>query len=234
MRILNIAGYKFIELQSLEELQQTLLAQCTNLGLKGTILLSQEGLNINLAGTEDSIALFKKELPFKDITFRESTSDILPFKRLKVKIKKEIITMGNPAIRPEKNRAPLISPKELKQWLDNKRDIILLDTRNAFEVEAGKFKDAVHLSLKHFTEFPEAAKSLPYEKPIVTYCTGGIRCEKGALQLIKDGFKEVYQLEGGILNYFKEVGGAHYEGECFVFDERITLDTQLSEKGTRL
>lgn len=230
MKILNIAGYKFINLSGLEKLRDALLENAH--ALKGTILLSPEGINISLAGEIHAVSTFTAYLraypDFADMTFRESYSDRIPFKRLKVKIKKEIITFRHPDIHPEKVRGPSILPETLKQWLDEKRDITMVDTRNDYEVEFGTFKDAVNLHIEDFCEFPDAAaKNLNKNKPIVMFCTGGIRCEKASLQLLQNGFTEVYQLEGGILNYFAEVGGAHYLGNCFVFDERIVLNTDL-------
>jgi UPF0176 protein len=140
--------------------------------------------------------------------------------------------MKNPAVKPEVTRAPAIAPNILKQWLDEKRDITLLDTRNDYEVRFGTFKKATHLAINDFSDFPKAATALTADKPVVMFCTGGIRCEKAALELLHAGFPEVYQLEGGILNYFQETDGAHYEGECFVFDERVALDTNLQVTGT--
>jgi len=232
----NIAGYKFIELTEVEDLQTLLLQQCQSIDLKGTILLSSEGINITLAGTEENVAAFQAYLKadprFEDITFRESHSKMQPFKFMRVKLKKEIITMGKPEIRPEVSRAPAISPQDLKQWLDENKDFTLLDTRNDYEVRFGTFRGAEHFQLKDFGEFPERATDLENIKPIVMFCTGGIRCEKAGLALLNQGYQEVYQLEGGILNYFSEVGGDHYDGECFVFDQRISVDTDLQETGT--
>lgn len=234
MRILNIAGYKFLPLQDLLSLQTDLTDLARQLNLKGTILLSDEGINLSLAGEIDNIHFFKKKLTedkrFSDITFRESFSDFIPFKRMKVKIKKEIITMYRDEVKPEENRAPSISPQHLKQWLDENKEITIVDTRNEYEMAYGTFENAVNLHLDDFSEFPEKSAQLEKHKPIVMFCTGGIRCEKAALHLLQNGFEEVYQLDGGILNYFKEVGGAHYQGDCFVFDERVALDPELQVK----
>ena len=234
MQIQNIAGYKFVSLTDLVDLRANLLEQCQQLGLKGTILLSVEGINLTLAGYCDEVKKFKDKLKshayFADISFRESYSNAIPYKRMKIKIKKEIITMRCPAIQPEKQSAPRISPQELKQWLDDNRDLTLLDTRNDYEVQMGTFSGATHFELDDFCEFPKAAEKLSRTKPVVMFCTGGIRCEKAGLYLMEAGFSQVYQLEGGILNYFAEVGGAHYQGECFVFDERVALNSQLQPK----
>ena len=235
MHILNIAGYIFTSLSDLEELRDGLLEQCHP--LKGTILLSPEGINLSLAGGITEIRAFQnylKSMPsFSEMTFRESYSDIIPFKRLKVKIKKEIITFRSEDIHPEKERGQSILPETLKKWLDEKREFTLLDTRNDYEVRFGTFKNATHLKINDFCEFKEAAKAIPQDKPVVMFCTGGIRCEKASLQLLKTGFQEVYQLEGGILNYFAETKGAHYQGDCFVFDERVALNKDLLTTGSR-
>lgn len=236
MRILNIAGYKFVRLDELDVLRADFLKHCQSLRLKGTILLSQEGININLAGDPENIAAFKAVLQnshsFKDMTFRESHSAFQPFKRLKIKLKKEIITLKQSNIEPEEVRAPSITPTELKKWLDEERDVLLLDTRNDYEVQFGTFNRALNLKINHFVEFPEAVKTVEKQKPIVMFCTGGIRCEKAAIYMLNQGYQHVYQLEGGILDYFAKVGGDHYNGECYVFDERISLDSHLNATGT--
>ncbi|MDR3479000.1 MAG: sulfurtransferase [Gammaproteobacteria bacterium] len=236
MSMVNIAGYKFIPLAELDDLRAELMAQGEKLGLKGTILLSTEGINLSLAGTAQSIVAFKAyldaDLRFQDMNFRESLSANQPFRFLRVKLKKEIITMGRPEIQPEISRAPSISPVDFKQWLDEKRDITVLDTRNDYEVRFGTFENAKHFELDDFGQFPAYANHIPQDKPVVMFCTGGVRCEKAALHLLNEGVAEVYQLDGGILNYFSEVGGAHYQGECFVFDQRISVDEKLCETGT--
>lgn len=236
-RILNIAGYKFVPLSDLETLRAHLIALAEQHALKGTFLLSDEGINVNLAGIPENITTFLEnffqDTRFSDMIFKESYSDFQPFNQLKVKVKNEIITLRQSDIHPEKEIAPTISPRELKQWLDEKRDITLLDTRNDYEVQFGTFKNAIHLQLKNFGEFPEAAtKNISHEKPIVMFCTGGIRCEKAAWVLLNAGYSDVYQLDGGILNYFAEVGAAHYDGDCYVFDQRIALNPalQISDK----
>jgi UPF0176 protein len=236
MQIINIAGYKFIPLNQISVLRERLLNHCTVLGCKGTILLSAEGININLAGLPESIAAIKEFLRqderFADLTYRESFSRQQPFNFMKVKIKKEIITLGVAEVKPTEQRAPGITPTQLKNWLDEQRDITLLDTRNGYEVRFGTFNNAMHCNLSDFGDFPEYVATLPKEKTVVMFCTGGIRCEKAALHLLNAGFPEVLQLEGGILNYFAEVGGEHYHGECFVFDQRIAVNANLAETGT--
>lgn len=231
MQILNIASYKFITLDNVSELRLSLLHQCETLGLKGTILLSAEGINITLSGRLGDIHTFKTFLTgdshFSDMTFRESYSSTQPFKRLKVKLKKEIITLRRPEIQPEKQRVPAISPQQFKQWLDEGRQLTILDARNDYEIEFGTFVGATQLAIQDFCEFPDAIKELSTDQPIVLFCTGGVRCEKAGLHLLNEQFSEVYQLDGGILNYFAMIGAAHYTGACFVFDERVALQPDL-------
>lgn len=225
--ITHIAGYKFITLDNLPTWKSTFLAQCEL--LRGTILLSPEGININVAGLTSDIDAFRKMLysfaEFEDMTFHETPSEKMPYQRMKIKLKKEIIAFRKPNIDPEKNRAPHISPQELKKWLDENRDFTLLDTRNDYEIEHGTFSKAIHLNIADFSEFSEASKQLDPTKTIVMYCTGGVRCEKAGIYLQNEGFQKVYQLDGGILKYFHDVGQSHYEGKCFVFDERVALNT---------
>ncbi len=237
MPILNIASYKFVALSDLSRRCSILLEKTHSLSIKGTILLSAEGMNLSLAGIEKNIVefiLFLKNDPlFRDMTFRESYSDFQPFKHMRVKIKEEIITLRQPDIHPENQAAPDISPTEFKKWMDEKRDITILDTRNDYEIKFGTFENATQLNLDEFGEFPAAMHQVPHEKPVVMFCTGGIRCEKAAWVLLNAGYSNVYQLKGGILNYFAEVGAEHYQGECFVFDERIAVDANLISSGTK-
>lgn len=240
--ILNIAAYLFVDLGHLDlaELKADLLPRCTDTwNLKGTILLSPEGINLFLAGTPGDIEAFWHFLTaraeFGELTRKDSFSQYRPFTRMLIKLKKEIIPMRMNEIVPREFTAPRIEPAELKTWLDEERDFLLLDTRNQFEVELGTFTKARHLDLAHFCDFPEALEDLSEEereKPIVTFCTGGIRCEKAGALMIQKGFKNVLQLDGGILRYFEELGDAHYDGECFVFDQRVAVNGKLEETGT--
>lgn len=239
--IVNIAGYRFVTLseKELPDMRVKLKEKACECALKGTILLSPEGINAFLAGTRENIDFFVDFLSsythFKNIWFKESYSDYQPFNRMLVRLKKEIIPMHKPEVAPEKKTAPCISPEQLRQWYVQKHDMIVLDTRNDFEVALGTFDNAVDLNLAHFQEFNDAVELFPTElkeKPVVTFCTGGIRCEKAAELMLQKGFKEVYQLEGGILNYFEKCGGDFYTGECFVFDQRVALDSQLQETKT--
>lgn len=236
MSIVNIAGYKFTQLTDIDTLKQTLLSKCEELQLRGTILLAAEGTNQMLAGSRAAIDQYYEFLQehglFEGITFKESLSAETPFKRLFIKRKKEIIPFGVANIDPEQKPAPYLSPTTLKAWLDEGREVVLLDTRNAYEVSYGTFEQALELpGLEHFRDFSAHIDQLDAsfkQKTIVTFCTGGIRCEKAAPLMQQKGFEDVYQLEGGILSYFEACGGAHYRGSCFVFDERVTLQPDLS------
>ncbi len=237
--ITNIAAYRFVSLDQLESRKEAFLDITRSLDLRGTILLTPEGINLFLAGTDSHIADFLSWLnadpAFAGIEVKYSYSDSVPFKRLKVKIKREIIRMNHPTIRPEAGRAPSVEAKTAARWIsqghdDEGRPVVFLDTRNEFEVQAGTFSGAINWHLSKFTEFPDAVranKDMFQGKTVVSFCTGGIRCEKAAILMEEEGIEHVYQLEGGILKYFEETGGVGYEGTCFVFDERETLDPGL-------
>ena len=235
----NIAGYKFVTLNDLPDLKAQLLPRCRELELKGTILLSAEGINLFLAGDRESVDSFLVELrqlePFANFEVKESLSDHQPFNRMLVRLKKEIISMGVPAIVPEQRTSPKLKATELKQWLDEGKPVTLLDVRNDYEIEVGTFENATPIGIDHFRKFPDAVSRLPAdmrENPIVMFCTGGIRCEKAGPLMEKQGFDNVFQLDGGILKYFEECGGDHYDGECFVFDQRVAVDPDLQETDT--
>jgi UPF0176 protein len=230
--ILNISAYKFIPLPDAHALREVLLARATQLELKGTILLAEEGINLFLAAPRAAVDAFIHQLHqdprFADIAPKESWSETQPFRKMLVKVKNEIIRMDHPTIRPANGRAPSVSPQTLHRWLeqgvdDDGREVITLDTRNDFEVDAGTFDGAIDWRITKFTEFPPALrahKERLQDKTVVSFCTGGIRCEKAAILMREEGLEHVYQLEGGILKYFEETDGAHYQGNCFVFDER--------------
>ena len=238
--VLNISSYLFVPLDDLEGLRERIRSQAQDLGLRGTVLLAEEGINLFLAGPQDRVRAMVRWLQedprFKALEPKESESAEVPFKKLLVKVKCEIIRMNHPTIRPAQGRAPGVSPATLARWLtqgtdDEGRPVVMLDTRNGFEIEAGRFRDAIDWGLSKFSEFPQAVHDHREElsgKTVVSYCTGGIRCEKAALFMAEAGVERVLQLEGGILKYFEEVGGEHFEGSCFVFDERRALDHDLA------
>ncbi len=235
-KIVNIAAYKFVALPELRALRGRLLARCRGWGLKGTILLSAEGINLFVAGERENIDRLLAELRglpgLADLAPKFSETEHQPFTRMLVRLKKEIIAFGVPGIDPGRRTSPKLTARELKLWLDEGRPVTLLDTRNDYEVKLGTFKQALPIGIDHFRDFPAAVAKLPpqlKEQPIVMFCTGGIRCEKAGPYMEREGFKHVFQLDGGILKYFEECGGAHYDGECFVFDQRVGLDPSLQE-----
>jgi len=239
--MLNVSAYKFVRLDRLPERKQELKVLADALSLKGTILLSPEGINIFLSGACERVHRFFEELRMDpllaDVEPKESFSPAQPFRRMLVRLKKEIIAFGIPEIQPDQRTSPKLKAKELKQWLDEGRDLCLLDVRNDYEIEMGTFRDAQDLKLHHFRDFPLAINSLPPEtknRTIVLFCTGGIRCEKAGPMMQAAGFENVYQLDGGILKYFEEVGGDHWNGACFVFDGRVALDPTLKPTGDQL
>lgn len=238
--VLNVSAYLFTPIQDRTELRATLRAECLERGLRGTILLAPEGINLFLAGAADAVRGFLESLRgqarFAALQAKESWSVEQPFGKMLVKLKNEIIRMDHPTIRPAQGRASAVPASTLKRWLDAGRDdagreVVLLDTRNAFEVDYGTFSGALDLRIEKFTEFPAAVLARQAEladKTVVSFCTGGIRCEKAAIFMAESGLENVFQLEGGILTYFEEVGAAHYDGDCFVFDERESLSPDLT------
>jgi UPF0176 protein len=237
---LNLSAYRFVALSDLHGLRQRLLEATAAAGLKGTVLLAEEGINLFLAGPVDSarawLAALRADPRFAGLDAKESFSHATPFRRLRVKVKREIIRMDQPQVQPAAGRAPAVDAPTLARWLDAGRDdagreLLLLDTRNAFEVAHGAFDGAVDWRLAKFSDFPAAAvarREALQGRTVVTYCTGGIRCEKAALALRDSGVEHVLQLDGGILRYLEQVPGArHWHGRCFVFDERESLDAGL-------
>jgi len=236
LEFLNVAGYKFEPLENLDSVIPEFQNKCDELGLKGSVYLSPNGINFSIAGTEADIDTYIKfmeeDARFKDIPLKKTFSETQPFRRMKVRLKKEIISLGRDDINPSELTGNYISPKELFEMYEKKEDVIVLDTRNEYETRVGIFENAIDLQLDTFRDFPSAIETLPEEykdKQIVMYCTGGIRCEKASAVMMKAGFSDVKQLEGGVLNYFKETGGAYWNGDCFVFDERVALDKELNE-----
>ena len=236
LEFLNVAGYKFEPLENLDSLIPEFQNKCDELGLKGSVYLSPNGINFSIAGTKKNIDTYIKFMEedsrFRDIPLKKTFSETQPFRRMKVRLKKEIISLGRDDINPRELTGDYISPRELFEMYETKEDVIVLDTRNEYETRVGLFENAVDLQLDTFRDFPSAIETLPEEykdKQIVMYCTGGIRCEKASAVMMKAGFSDVKQLEGGVLDYFKETGGAYWNGDCFVFDERVALDKELKE-----
>ncbi|WP_027996248.1 sulfurtransferase [Simplicispira psychrophila] len=238
--ILNISCYKFVPLPDAAVLRNTLQARASAAQLLGTILLAEEGINFFLAGHAEPVRAFidtlRQDARFADLQPKESWSAQVPFRKMLVKVKREIIRMDHPAIVPSQGRAPSVDAPTLRRWLaqghdDTGRAVAMLDTRNDFEVDAGTFDGAIDWRISKFTEFPPALRAHKTElagKTVVSFCTGGIRCEKAALLMREEGVEHVYQLEGGILKYFEQTDGNYYHNGCFVFDARRVLEPSLS------
>ena len=236
MKIANITGYKFIPIKNELVLQETILQRSTNLNLKGTVLISRKGINFSVSGTKNNIDKFllfiRSDSRFADVDVKITYNEYQPFRKMLVRIKKEIISMGIEEIDPFKFTGQKISPKELNKKLNNNEDIVLLDTRNEYEVRLGTFKNAIDLNLDSFRDFPKEIEKLRKKlngKEVVMFCTGGIRCEKASALMLKNGFENIQQIDGGVINYFKETGGKHWNGDCFVFYDRVALDKDLLE-----
>jgi len=235
-KVVNIAGYRFVDLQDRDQLREPFLKRCEELHLKGTILLSPNGINFSLSGSQESVdgylEFLESDERFAGIPLKITYNDYQPFRRMLVRLKKEIISLGMDDIRPLEFTGPNIKPIELQEMLDNEEEVIVLDTRNDYEVRVGTFKNAIDLKIPSFRDFPEAISKLPEEfkkKPIVMFCTGGIRCEKASAVMLKSGFENVKQLQGGVLDYFKDTDASHWDGDCFVFDDRVAIDKGLNE-----
>jgi UPF0176 protein len=238
------AFYQFAALPDFRELREPLRAVCVRLGLKGSVLLAHEGINGTLAGDDEGIAALVEELEqgalfggrLDHLELKYSTAETMPFQRLKVRLKKEIVTLGDAAADPARRVGTYVDPAD---WNDliTAPDTLVLDTRNAFEVAMGTFDGAVDPGLKRFGQFKDfSARHLDPRKHrrIAMFCTGGIRCEKASAYLLSRGFAEVYHLKGGILKYLEGVPEAEsrWRGECFVFDERVALGHGLRERAT--
>ncbi|MEG4008993.1 rhodanese-related sulfurtransferase [Microcoleus sp. Pol11C1] len=232
---LTAALYKFVELPDFAELKAPLLDCCNNNNVKGTILLAQEGINGTIAGSSEGVhavlAFLRSDPRFADLVHKESLSEKAPFYRLKIRLKREIVTMGVPDINPRLMAGKYVKPEEWNKLLDDP-DVVVVDVRNDFEVSMGTFEGAINPKTKSFSELPEWAlreTALRTKPKVAMFCTGGIRCEKSTAFLRSQGFDEVYHLEGGILKYLETVPEAEsrWEGECFVFDERVSVGQGL-------
>lgn len=231
------ALYKFVTLEDYRELREPLLDVCLAAGTRGTLLLAEEGINGTIAGTREGIdrvlAYLKSDPRLADIEHKESFDDHLPFYRMKVKLKREIVTMGVPGVDPNRKVGTYVKPADWNA-LVNDPDVLLIDTRNDYEVAIGSFRGAVDPHTTTFREFPAYVRSHfdpEKHRKVAMFCTGGIRCEKASSFMLGEGFEEVFHLEGGILKYLEEVpqDESTWEGECFVFDNRVSVDHQLQK-----
>ena len=238
---LNLSAYAFVALDELPARRDALQLLGVAHGLKGTVLLAKEGINLFVAGPERGARAWldglRQDARLAALDAKESWSDALPFRHLRVKVKREIIRMNQPQVQPAAGRAAAVDAATLARWLaagrdDQGREVLLLDTRNGFEVDAGTFTGAVDWRLEKFSDFPTALAAHRNElagRTVVSYCTGGIRCEKAALAMRDAGLEHVYQLDGGVLRYFEHLPNApHWRGRCFVFDGRETLGADLA------
>lgn len=231
--------YKFTKIGDLEYFQRTHLKFCKELGLLGRILIGKEGINGSVSGTREQVDAYKKHLSeddrFNEIVFKEDEVISHPFTRMIVRIREEIVTFGKDVcltLSPE----DYITSEELKEKYDKGEDFVVLDTRNDYEYKIGRFKNSIHLNIKNFRDFPEALKQIEHlkDKPIVTFCTGGIRCEKALPYMKEQGFKNVRQLKDGILTFGKKFPDTYWEGKCFVFDKRLVspINSEDFDKST--
>lgn len=231
---MNLSGYKFFELSDPEALKEKLFEHLADTELKGTFILAHEGINVNIAAPEPMLPRIDEVLfntiGLPNFELKKSFSQTRPHRRFLVKVKPEICTLRFDAAEVDRSTAQYIRAEELKAWLDDGKDFILVDTRKKFEFELGSFERAINFGGHYFKDFPNEVDEFLNEhkdKKIVTFCTGGIRCEKAGPMMTAKGFKDVYQLEGGILKYFELCGGVHWRGKCFVFDHRAVIGPDL-------
>lgn len=239
MALVVVTFYKFVTLANLEKRQSSLLTFCTQHMIKGTVLLATEGINGTIAGSRsaiDAVLVFLRSDPqLADLEVKESTAPTLPFDRLKVKIKQEIVTLGQPEANPAEQVGTYVEPQDWNQIISDP-EVVVIDTRNDYEVSIGSFKRAQNPHTDTFRQFPKYVQTQldpTQHKKVAMFCTGGIRCEKASAYLLKQGFQQVYHLKGGILKYLETVSPKEslWQGECFVFDQRVAVQHGL-ELGT--
>ncbi len=238
MKVVSL--YRFLDLQDPEAFRDDLKQQCDSQGLLGTVLVASEGFNGTLSGSESSIRALMNWIRNRlsiseELDARWTDADEAPFRKMRVKVKKEIVTLGRPDLLPHKSTGEHVNAERWNELISDP-DVLVIDTRNHYEIELGTFPGAVDPGNDSFREFPDFAKELATQstnRPVAMFCTGGIRCEKATALMIELGFNEVYHLQGGILNYLTEVDATdnHWSGECFVFDTRVAVDRDLAEGG---
>ena len=235
-----VSFYRFLDLKNPQSFRDAMQTRCDELGLLGTILLAPEGFNGTIAGSAEAVRSVLTWIGERndidgELDARWTDVDEAPFRRMRVKLKKEIVTLGRPDILPHKRTGEHVNPGRWNELITDP-NVLVIDTRNHYEIEVGTFPGAMDPGNDSFREFPEYAEQALADKkdqPIAMFCTGGIRCEKSTSLLLKQGFKQVYHLEGGILNYLSEVDDDEnrWQGECFVFDTRVAVDRDLAEGG---
>ena len=236
--IVVAALYKFVSLPDCREIREPLLDHCMQHGVKGTLLLAEEGINGTIAGTREGIdaalAYLRNDARLTDLDHKESYTDEMPFYRMKVKLKKEIVTLGVSGIDPNARVGTYVKPEDWNALISDP-DVVLVDTRNDYEFDIGTFKKAINPDIQNFRDFPAYVQqnlSPEKHKKVAMFCTGGIRCEKATAYMLQQGYEEVYHLQGGILKYIEQVPEEQslWQGECFVFDNRVAVNHKL-EKG---
>lgn len=242
MCMLVATFYKFVSLPDYAELRSSILERCQAQHLRGTILLAQEGINGTLAGSRDAIhtvlSYLRQDARFADLTVKQAQSDSQLFDRMKVKLKKEIVTLGCPEADPTQQVGAYVKPKDWNELISDP-EVTVIDVRNQFEVSIGSFRNAIDPKTASFRQFPDYVQSEldpTQHKKVALFCTGGIRCEKASSYLLSQGFEAVYHLEGGILNYLEEVPPENslWQGECFVFDQRVAVTHGLNDGSYQL
>lgn len=234
------AFYRFIAMDAarLAEARECFENFADSHGLKGLIVMGQEGVNATVSGTSEVIAAFKECLaetfPDTEIPFKDSIAPKIPFARFKIDVRPEIITTKDLSISSEESKGTHLTPREWHEMIESDPNVVVVDTRNDYETEIGVFKGAIDPKIKKFSDFQAFVEQggLPKDKKLLMYCTGGIRCEKAVPEVKRLGYENVYQLEGGILKYLEEYPEGHFEGECFVFDHRVSVDNQLQPSKT--
>lgn len=228
------AFYKFVKLADLPQIQKDLENKAEELNVKGLVILGEEGFNSTCAApSQESFQAWKEFIRSyfhsPDQFFKDSESHKAPFRRFKVKVREEIVTTGIPEMMPPEGKNQHLTPAEWNKVMKEENDFVMIDTRNWYEYKIGTFKGALNPNIEKFTDFPQYIESqgISKDKKMLIFCTGGIRCEKGILELQKQGYDNVFQLDGGIINYMKEFPNDQFEGECFVFDHRVALDQNL-------
>jgi len=230
----TITFYKFINVPNSGELMGYVRGLCEALDLKGRVLIGNEGINAGVSGKSEDIENFKSKIKkhklLRNLTFKEQEVPKNSYHRLVVRVRKEILAFKTKV--DMKNIAKHINPETLNKWIERDEDLVILDARNDYEAEIGKFKNAIVLSIKNFYDFPKELENLEHlkDKKIVTYCTGGIRCEKATALMKEKGFKNVFQLKGGIINYVNQYPDENFDGDVFVFDDRLNTSTGSNKK----
>jgi UPF0176 protein len=224
-----ISFYKYVEVENPEEMAKEHLNWCLENGILGKVYLAKEGISGSVFGNDEAISKYKNHLKsfkiFEDVWFKEIPTDQIAFKKMYVRVKDEIVNSGLHDTKLE-NTAPKFTPEQLLKFYEDGKDFVIVDARNWYESKIGKFKNAITPQITHFREWPKVVESLEEykDKTVVTYCTGGIRCEKASAYLREQGFKDVYQIDGGIINYIQQFPDTYWEGSMFVFDDRKVIE----------